>query len=237
MIPREYARYARQTHLLGPISPSTLEAIGGTPIDGCRGDALGFDRPIQLSWWQDLARLAQGLTAAGVPYRYVDSDAPMARLKAHRLVVAPTYAFADPARWARLGELAEAGVSVVTGPDEPTKDTTFREATFEPIGQRLALDDDLQVQAAVHAWIDRFSLRRPYPTAPPVETSLHEDETGDRVLFVLNPSQEAHRAAIDLPGPMTATDRLSGELFEGEARLTIPMAPQRARLLALEAKR
>ncbi len=237
MIPREYARYARQTHLLGPISPSTLEAVGGTPIDGCRGDALGFDRPIQLCWWQDLARLARGLTAAGVPYRYVDSDAPMDRWKAHRLVIAPSYAFADPERWARLADLAEAGVTVVTGPSAPTKDTTFRDAPFSPVGERLELDDDLQVQAAIHAWVDRFSLRRPYPTKPPLETSLHEDERGDRVLFVLNPSHESHRAQVLLPRPTTATDRLSGELFEGDEKLSVPMRPQHARLLSLEAKR
>ena len=103
MIPREYARFARQTHLLGPVSPSTMEAVGGSPIDGCRGDDLGFDRPIQLRWWQDLARVAQALTAAGVPYRYVDSDAKLERLDAHRLVVAPAYAFADPARWQAAG--------------------------------------------------------------------------------------------------------------------------------------
>lgn len=237
VIPREYARYARQTHLLGPISPATLEAVGGTPVDGCRGDALGFDRPIQLRWWQDLARVARGLTAAGVPYRYVDSEAPLERLTAHRLLVAPSYAFACAARWERLAEAAEAGVTVVTGPSAPTLDTTFRERAFAPVGERLALDDDLQVQAAIHAWVDRFSLRRPYPTRPPLETSLHEDADGDRVLFVLNPSQRAHRAEISLPGPTLATDRLSGEVFEGTTTLTVPMRAQRVRMLALEAGR
>ncbi len=236
MIPREYARYARQTHLLGPISPSTLEAIGGTPIDGCRGDSLGFDRPIQLRWWQDLARVAAALTAAGVPYRYVDSEAPLERLQAHRLIVAPSYTFAAPERWARLAEAAAAGVAVVTGPTAPTLDTTFRAARFEPVGERLALDDDVQIQAAIHTWVERFSLRRPYPTRPPIETSLHEDESGDRVLFVLNPTHEAHRAEIALPRPTVATDRLSGEVFEGSDTLTIPMRPQRTRLLSLEAK-
>jgi hypothetical protein len=240
MLPREYARLARQAHLLGPVSPSTMEATGGTPVDGCRGDDLGFDRPIQLAWWRDVARVAKALTAAGVPYRYVDSDAPLERLTEHQVLVTPTYAYADAERWERLQQAAEAGVEVVIGPSVPTLDATFREHAFEAPSEwatLLDLADDTQVQAAVHGWIDRYDVRRPYPTAPPIETSLHEDETGDRVLFVLNPTQRRHRAKIDLAGPTKALDRLTGELFEGKKALTVPMAPRRARLLSLEVER
>ncbi len=231
MIPREYARYARQTHVLGPLSPSTMEAIGGTPVDGCRGDDLGFDRPIQLRWWQDLARLAQALTAAGVPYRYVDSDAPIERLDAHALLVAPSYTFADPARWERL---ATTRAEVITGPVAPSRDLTFRDHAFEPVGETLDLGDDVQVQAAIHSWVERFELRRPSPVAPPLETSLHEGPDGDRVLFVLNPTTEPRTAKVSLTRPTAAVDQLSGERFEGERELEMTMRAQTIRMLALE---
>ena len=123
---------------------------------------------------------------------------------------------------------------MVTGPDTPRVDLTFREADFAPVGERLDLGDDDQVQAAIHQWIERFGLRRPYPVAPPLETSVHENDGGDQVLFVLNPTGDSHRAEITLTRPVTGTDCLGGQRFEGDDRLVVPMPPRTVRMLALE---
>jgi beta-galactosidase len=95
MVPREYARLSRQTHVLGPLSPSTLEAVGGTPVDGSSEDPLGFAGPVQVLWWRMLAKAADALTHLGVPYLYVDSEAPVQRFDDVELVIVFVYEFVD----------------------------------------------------------------------------------------------------------------------------------------------
>ena len=232
--PREYARLARATHLLGALSPSTLAALGASPVSGCRGDALGFEEPIQLAWWDALAQVANALTAANVPYVYVDGDAPIERFAEHAVVFAPSFAFADPARWGKLEELAERGVHVVYGPRLPTLDDTLRERAFPRPGGRAPTPlDPSTTHALVHDWIDRFDLERPYPALPPVDTCLHRGGDRDAVLFVLNPGPRVE-AEISLPRPTVARDALSGEPLSGEDTLRVPMAPRSVRMLLLD---
>ena len=235
VMPREYQRLARATHLLGPVSSATLEALGGTPIDGCRSDDLGFDEAVQLGWWKLLARMADALTAAGVPYVYVDSEAPVRMLEGHRVVFAPAYEWADPDRWHKLQRVAQRGAHVVYGPTLPKLDMQLRPFAFEPPkGEAATLIDDAQAHALVHDWIGRFELERPYATLPPIETALHRDGERDAVLFVMNPTDAAAAAHIPLPKPTLARDLLSDEVFEGDDELRMRVAPRTCRMLSLE---
>jgi len=234
--PREYARLARACHLLGAMSPATLEALGGTPIDACRSDRLGFDEPIQLAWWELLERMAEALTAANVPYVYVDSEAPAARLASRRVVFAPAFELASAERWERLLELAER-VHVVYGPHLPSLDETLRPRVFDrPGGAPPTRVTHEMAHALVHDWVDRFDLERPYAALPPVDTSVHRRGDEDVALFVLNPGSPL-TAEITLPGPTLAEDVLTEERFEGEERLQVPMAARQTRLLKLDIRK
>lgn len=236
VVPREYTRFTRATHVYGAISPATLEAIGGAPTDGCRQDALGFDEPIQLAWWDALQRTAHALTEANVPYAYIDSEAPAKRFRRFDVLLCPTYEMLSPQTWARLKTATE-HAHVVHGPKTPSIDTTFRAAEFPVIEDASTLDlsSDRLVSATVHEWIDRFDLQRPYPAAPPIETTVHHNGERDAVLFVMNPSTTAQTAEVRVPEPMSILDLFTAELFEGTKRVSVPMAPRSVRMFELDA--
>ena len=238
MLPREYARLARQTHLLGPLSPSTLEAVGGTPVDACRGDTLGFAVPIQRAYWRDVDQMARALTAASIPYRYVDSDSSSAQLERHALIVAPSYEYADVGRWQKLQACAAAGTRVVVGPRQPTLDACFQPLELPAFAEPLLdLRDPIAIQAAIHRWVEELTLPRPCPVAPPLEATLHTDPDSNepRVLFVCNPTTAHHSARVSCAGAGVLRDALNDERFTGGASLTLPMPPLTVRMLVVEA--
>ena len=237
VLPREYARLSRATHLLGPVSPSTVEAMGGAPVDGCRQDTLGLRQPIQLAWWDALRHAAGALDAAGIPYVYVDADAPPARLEGMRVVLSPTYELADPARWALLRDAAEAGAVVGYGPHLPDRDEVGRPATFEASEamRRVSLESRADAEALVAELAAELGLEAPFPVTPsPLQTAAHHDERGPRVLFVINPTGDKQRAEVTLPEAMSARDALSGEALPCEDRaLRLPIGPHTARMIEL----
>ncbi len=234
--PREYARLSRATHLLGAASPATLEAVGGSPIDGCSGDSLGFAQPIQLAWWELLRRMAEALTAANVPFVYVDSEAPIEQLASRRVVFAPSFELASRQRWERLAGIA-GDVHVVYGPHLPSLDEHLRPHAFERPGDAAPTEVTQEMaHALVHDWVDRLGLERPYAALPPVDTSVHRRGDQDVALFVINPGP-ATTAQINIPHPLSAEDVLSEERFDGEERLQIPMKARRVRLLRLDIRK
>ncbi len=225
--PREYARLSRATHLLGLASPANLEAMNVDPTAACRPDTFGFEEPIQWAWWQLLATFADALTAANVPYVFVDSEVSAERLKSFDVVFAPTYEFTEAGRWSRLVEAAASGTHVVYGPQRPTLDDRLEPLDAAvgtaPLGDPVSVGSQHAVHALVHEWIERFGLERPYP-ALVVDTAVHrrgkaerseashvpgtgfggrapkEHRDGDRdaVLFVVNEGP-ARNAQLTLP--------------------------------------
>ena len=240
VIPPEYRRLSRATHLLGGIvSPSAMEAVGGTPVDACREDPLGFKGPVQVLWWRMLAKMSDALTAAGVPYVYVDGDATPERLASMRLVVCPSYEFASPPRWKRLCDVARQA-TVVYGPAMPELDLEMRHHLFEvpKSGRRVLLDTPEDAQDLVAELIEELDLARPFRVSPaPLETAVHEDAVGPRVLFVINPSRTPLLATVELPGPTRLVDMMHDEPFEGTSLAEIRMAPQSVRMLRIEPRR
>ncbi len=237
VVPPEYRRLSRATHLLGGIvSPSAMEALGGTPVDACREDDLGFKGPIQVLWWRMLAKMSDALTRAGVPYVYVDGDAPSERLAGMRVVVAPSYEFASPERWKRLCAAAK-HATLVYGPAMPELDLEMRPHPFEVPrgGRRVLLDVPEDAERLVDDLVEELDLARPFRVTPaPVETAVHEDAVGPRVLFVIHPDRRPVTATVELPAPMTLVDLMSRERLSGTSRVEIPMRPQSVRMLLVE---
>lgn len=236
VVPREYGRLSRATHLFGPVSPSTLEAIGGTPVDMCREDPLGFEGPIQVTWWRMLAKISDALTSAGVPYVYVDSDAPAERFAGARVVVAPTYELVAEPRWRALEALAAAGKTVVYGPTVPNLDVAMQPLSLSEIhgGRRVLIDTPDDAARLVAELVAELSLARPYAARPaPVETTVHRDDSGDRALFVVHPGSAPVTATIDLPRPLSAIDVMTGQEIAGEHTLEVRMPPRTCRMFAL----
>ena len=237
LIPREYARLSRVTHLLGPISPSTLEAMGGTPVDASREDSFGFEAPIQVLWWHHLATIAEALDRAGLPYAYVDSEAPLERLRRFSVVFAPTYEFVARARQQKLKELERLGVRVVYGPTQPTLDEEMKPHPFASLDEdsRQAFASAEEADRLIASLRSEFDLHCPFPTSPSVvESVVHEDAHGPRLLFVINPSGQAQRAKVTLPEAMLLDDLLHPEEIRATREAEIDLAPLSCRVFRLE---
>ncbi|MCS6799800.1 MAG: beta-galactosidase [Myxococcota bacterium] len=238
VVPPEYRRLSRVTHTLGGVlSAAALEALGGTPVDGCRRQTLGFAQPIQIAWWERLERLAEALTRLGIPYVYVDAGASPAQLRKRRLLLVPSYEFMAPASWDALVEAASAGSTVVWGPHTPHLDDAMRRRPF-PVPERgwcAPAETDAQAGALVEELARRFELGPPFGIEPaPCECSLHTDERGPRALFVLNPSPRPVCATLRLPGPTVLHDALGDVRLEGSDRIELSLSARECRLFRVE---
>lgn len=236
MLPREYARLSKATNLLGFFSPTVMEALHGSPVAGCRDETFGLAEPVQIAWWTMLERFAQALTEAGIPYVYVDSETPEERLSSLRVLITPSFELCDPIRWKKLTAYADAGGMVVYGPLMPGLDLKGRRQLFEvPRESRRVAAPTVADAAKVVTELSReLDLKVPFPVEPrPLETCVHEDSSGPRVLFVINPEAEPLTAQVRLPSPTLLEDLMSGERFSGHERVQIPMRGFSCRMLSI----
>jgi beta-galactosidase len=235
-IPKEYAQLSRATHTLGALSPSLLELMGLPASAACRWDHFGFEQPVQLAWEPWLARLDQALRGQQIPFTYVESDVEL-DANGLRLVFAPSYEFADRARWQRLWRFADRGGNVICGPQLPVLDEHMRPQRFEAPSHRPTMTclDQAGVDALVSALALELNLQPGLSVQPlPLQATLHEDERGPRALFVVNPAALDLDAELHLPSPIRLRDALSGERFEASVSVTLPMLAQSCRMLVVE---
>ena len=241
MLPQEYARLSRATHTLGAFSPSLLAIAGAGANAACLQSTFGFAAPIQLDWTEYVERFARALEAAFVPYVYVESDAPESMLRELRVLICPSFELADPERLARLTRFSQRGGRVIYGPREPELD-----GALEPLPERervagleraddWILADTAQAQLLIADLIGELGLARPVLAAPSgIDATLHEDDSGPRALFVLQPSAASVQAELSLPEPLTLVDAVTGERFGGETTASIPMAGYSCRMFLCE---
>lgn len=239
LLPQEYARLSRATHTLGAFSPSLLAIAGAGANAACLQTKLGFDKPIQIAWTQYAEHFARVLDGASVPYVYVESDAPESMLDSLRVLICPTFELADPERLARMARFSKRGGRVIYGPRLPQLD-----ASLEPLSDqvRAALEhhgwqqaDTEQAQLVIADLIGELGLRRPVIAAPSgIEATLHEDDSGARVLFVLQPQAAIVEAELTLPEPLTLIDALTGERIEGDGSASVLMAGYSCRMFLCE---
>lgn len=237
VVPQEYRRLSRATHLLGGLSPSILEATTGAPTAGCLQDTLGFEEAIQRAWWTFLSRISDALTRAGVPYVYIDSDAETERLQGLRLVFTPSFALCDPDRWNRLVEAADEEALVVFGPRLGTLSPSGAAVELLPPtrSRTISIPSGEEADALIDELAAELSLERPFRAQPPpIESAVHEDEHGPRVLFVMNPGRSRVQARVELPYPMAFHDPLRELEVEGEEELTLDLAPFCCRMLVVQ---
>jgi hypothetical protein len=125
---------------------------------------------------------------------------------------------------------------VLWGPELPDLDVRMQPCRFEAIGQGPFEADDLtEARRMIRALADRIGLVRPIQVEPwPVQATLHADEQGARVVFLIHPGGEDEEAEVHLAAPLRLRDALSGERFAGIESLVVPMAAQSCRMLLVE---
>jgi beta-galactosidase len=239
-IPKEYAQLSRATHALGAISPSLLELLSLPSSAACRFDRFGFAQPIQLSWEPLLARLDDALRCEQIPFVYVESDADLEAIDGLRLVFAPSFELAEPERWQSLQRFGARGGTVVWGPHLPSLNARLQPHAFEPLAGRgpTQVQDQAAADSLVRSLANDLGLRRGIRVTPqPLEATVHEDDDGPRVVFLINPAAIDLRAELHLDAPMRLRDTHSDEGFDAAVALAVPMRAQSCRMLIVEAQR
>lgn len=237
LLPAEYARLSRATHTLGAISPSLLAISGAGEDAACLRSKLGFQQPIQLSWREIITTFADALDQARIPYVYVESDVPKAQLDGLRVLITPSFELADPQRLELLAYFRERGGRVVAGPHLPSLDDQLQ--PLSAAAARALADLPLfapeQAQELVNALREELALATPFSVSPEtVEATVHEDHSGPRVVFLVHMQASDVEAELSLPEPMALVDALTGERYEGQERVVIPISAQACRMFLCE---
>lgn len=237
-IPTEYVRLSRAMHALGALTPSALDVSGVPPTSGCRTDALGFERPIQLAWHALLMRLDEALCDEHVPFVYVEGESDLDAHPDLKVVIAPSYELADRARWERLARFAARGGKVIYGPRVPELDERVMPHAFPaiPNGELARVDNVTDAKALVRKLVAELDLARPFPVEPqPLRSTAHVDAEGrTRVLFLVHPGRDDVTAEVRVPGRVACLDAMTDERFEGDGTLLVPMRGRLCRMLILE---
>jgi beta-galactosidase len=232
--PRSYLRLSRATHVYGPFSPSIMEVVSGSPVHGCRQDALGHADVVQVAWWERCEAVAAALTRLRVPFVYVDGDAPNAAWESLGLVIAPTYDFFDRPLAVRLAACAVGGARVVCGPRRPRRDEHGREHAFDELAQaRLELLRDPDETLATHA--TELQLAREPDLGEGLCVTAHVHPRGHRVLFIVNPGSEPRRATLPAEIRASARDLLLPPSQRGPLGDSLLVARQSVRMLLVPA--
>ncbi len=237
VVPREYVRLTRATHLYGAATPVTLEAIAGSPIEGASDHPLGLKGPVQVLWWKMLSRFADSLSRANEPYVYVDSDVDPERLNGFAAIITPSFEFANVERWKALAQFASHGGRVVYGPAMPSLDDALSPRLFEVPhdGSLVLVDHDSDADRAVAELLAALPDVPGIGVSPaPLEVSVHEDVHGPCVVFVINPSQHGLDATLSVPGSLRITDVIDGRSYAGEGTVTLPVAAQTCRMFRVD---
>jgi beta-galactosidase len=237
VLPAEYARLSRATHTLGAISPSLLALAGAGADAACLRGELGFQQPIQLAWSQYVAQFASALDRARIPYVFVESEAGKAQLDELRVLICPTYEFADPKRLQLMTYFRERGGRLLSGPYTPHLDDQLQPlsaAALRGIAD-LPLWDAEQAESLVAELVSELGLTTPFSVQPAsVEATVHDDHTGPRVVFLLHAHGREVEAELTLPEPMQLVDALTGERYEGTERVSIPLSGHACRMFICE---
>lgn len=249
--PRTYLRLTRATHLMGPMSPSTTDALSGAPVHACRRDPLGLGDEVQIDWWRVAEALRSALDEARVPYSIVDAGSSRTRrsLEAYDIIFCPTFRLFDSGLADALGAAARAGCHVVCGPRAPrlaANATTASDAAadFRGLAQcelrpTLTGDDEALREAArllVDDWIARHGLQAEPLVGPDLLCTVHEHDDGRRLFFVLNPTDtpRTFRApGAGLYDALTAEPLQPAHQDEADGAAPLHIEPWSGRLLGV----
>jgi hypothetical protein len=155
------------------------------------------------------------------------------------VLITTSYEYASVTRWQRVCDAAREAGTLVYGPTLPTLDAQFARQGFEVPrrGRRVLIDTPADATRVVAELADALQLARPFRATPTLlETSVHADARGPRVLFVVNPEKHALDGEIALPAPLAFVDALSGERLSGDTTLRLRVPAQTVRMLIVEGR-
>jgi beta-galactosidase len=198
-------------------------------------ETLGFAEPIQVAKTDRFWSSYRGLTEAGIAFLLSDTALAPERWRAYGAIVVGTYEYISTELQHRLIEYARAGGVLVMGPRLPSLDDRMRQDDTllraleagdaqeialggNVIGWRrslgsgtVALIEDLSDPAgALAAALEGVSVTRWHRNDMRLDVAIHESksDSGQRIVFVANPTAEAIDAEIGLDGGVPSAHEL-----------------------------
>jgi beta-galactosidase len=235
VVPALKRRLSRALHAFSPATPAFFALLGTGSRESCFEEDFGLGGAVASQMDDFIAVVEQSLTARGVPFAHVDGDANEVAFGDARWILCPTAGGVEPKLWDALLRAARGGVRVTVGPHVPKRNgalvmlpSRLDASPFEllpggdthPFFERAHVDE-LVERAASH-------LRLPALGVKPetVYATIHEDRAGrPRVLFVMNPGENAEQAIISLDVEGIVTDLMSKtdlEVTGGRLDLSVP---------------
>jgi Glycosyl hydrolases family 35/Beta-galactosidase trimerisation domain len=254
---RDYDRLEKAADLLSPLPPLVTEKFLGA-AERCHEGNFGFQRVVQIDHETQFDAWYDGLSRARIPFAVSDTDIDPAILARYKVVFVPTFEFMGRTAQAKLREFAEAGGSVIMGPDVPALDELLVEFSeldhyaARPIHKLDCVPDTLVFNAGAGRIIlvnglfgedrelsDRLvaevcrhiQLQSVFPASAPCETSTFVDHEGRRIVFLINPTDQLRRPRIETGEQVTLRDLLTEETYFGRGEVFVDIDPYSVRPL------
>jgi len=240
VIPPEYVRFVRVTHLFGPLGAGLLDFAGRSFAEATLDSKFGFERAIQHAFLDRLGALEAALDEARVDFSFLDPESVRSLDVVPKLAFAPTFEMLDESTTAALDELARRGAQVVIGPDRPRLGHSM-----DPVNaglQTATVLGDLAHSDLVRSIVEIASSTSiapaPHDAASGArafalhahDTKATKDTRGAIAGYVLANAGDTV-GGIHLDDASTWTDPLSGETFPPGER--IPVIARSARLVVV----
>jgi beta-galactosidase len=237
-------RLNRALHAFSPATPALFAVLGSGSHESCFEDDFGLGGVVAAEVDAFIECFEAALSARGVPYAHVDEGTAGTSLSGARWIICPTAGGVEPSLWDELRRATREGAKVTAGPRVPFRDGSLRlleepldDSGFHMIAAtaRHPYFDREAVDAHVRKMIEELGLVT-WPTSPNIALTVHEDAEGrPRVLFLINPTAEKQRAALELAFPGNLTDVLDGSHHAcKEGRLAISLPPRSVRMLKID---
>lgn len=229
VVPPEYARFVRVTHLFGPFGAGLLDFAGRSFAEATLDSTFGFERSIQHAFLDRLAAIETALDETNLDFSFADPDSVRALEDAPKLAFVPSFETLDETTCATLDELVARGTVVVIGPDRP-----HLGRSMDPVNVGLA-GTQLLPEMAHADFVERV---RAIAASAGVERLPHDPDSSARAYvlrrgaaiagYVLsNPGATLGR--ISLGGEGLLVDPITDETFGPTS--SVPVIARSARLL------
>lgn len=235
LVPREYLRLSRVTHLFGPLGAGILDFVGRSFAEATLEGNFGLAQSVQTEFFEHVAKLEQGLEDARLPFVFADVTSLASMQGAPKVVCVPTFDFIDDETRELVDALARRGARIVEGPFAPTLDgrmnpirangpRTFEPHRFSDAAEAVDFFSSLARELGI--------ARLPHDPASRAVAFPLRDASGLRGYVAINP--EASPVTLQLPGEREFRDPVEDETFDEQT--AIELRPKSARLLLVESR-
>jgi beta-galactosidase len=239
VVPRALRRLARATHAFGPLTPALFNVLGAGYRESVMERDFGLGAPPAMAAEAYLRAFERALHARGVPFAYAGGETANHSIKGAKWIVCTSGGGLKPYLVDSLHAALGSGAIVTIGPRLPELDGAMRplRQPIDPTGFEVeALEDIARADALVARRIDELSLPA-WPVDPPdAHVAVHEDGSGPRVVFVMNPTADDLVVQTSLAGVDALVDALAdGRIARSGGAFEIPVPARTVRMMVVEA--